>query len=441
MSLRTKKVFSIMMAMVIAMTSAVLVSDRAYAAGSNVTITGAKYPTTLTVGKKFTVKGKITSSKKMSRVEIGIVKVSNNKWTRYKYDNRKVNSRTFNVKRAAKKLKFNKLPAGKYAYRIYAHTKDGVSIVLNQRFTVKKKEAAEKLTINILPTLSLTNSSDATEADKTSKVLFTGFNTPKKYNVGKKFNIKGKISCNDEIRRVEIGIVVDSSNKWTEYKYDNKSVNAKSFDISVAAPALKFEELPGGNFKYRIYAHTDYGVAIVLDKEFEVIPSDKPLAAIKWATKIANNDKFTYGKGYGGYFTCCVCKNKIKKKAHAKFTCMPFLAAAYAHGTKDPDLMNNGRHIMNLNDDNFKGKLGNAWFKVGLCKDLDFSDLQPGDVIIKWSATNDSGHSWMYGGEDKIIEAVPADIQVLKSGASAKFRRYATYEGTPSKNYVMRYRH
>ena len=35
-------------------------------------------------------------------------------------------------------------------------------------------------------------------------------------------------------------------------------------------------------------------------------------------------------------------------------------------------------------------------------------DLEPGDVIIKWSDHNNSGHAWMYAGGDQIVEAVPA---------------------------------
>ena len=72
-------------------------------------------------------------------------------------------------------------------------------------------------------------------------------------------------------------------------------------------------------------------------------------------------------------------------------------------------------------------------------------DLEPGDVIIKWSDHNNSGHAWMYAGGDQIVEAVPAKSYAnqiaVKSGAAAKLRRYGRSEGTPSKNYVMRYRY
>ena len=164
-------------------------------------------------------------------------------------------------------------------------------------------------------------------------------------------------------------------------------------------------------------------------------------AAIAWATKIANDDSYTYGKGYGGYFTCCVCA-ECTKASDKKFTCMPFLAAAYAHGSNDPYLMKNGKHKMYLTDENFEGKLGKYWYKVGKCKDLEFADLQPGDCVVKYASNNSSGHVWMYGGEDKVIEAVPSDIRVV-NGAKKKFKSYKNGEsktGQGDLNYVMRFK-
>ena len=166
---------------------------------------------------------------------------------------------------------------------------------------------------------------------------------------------------------------------------------------------------------------------------YAVWHGERAQAAIEWASMIAADNSFTYGQGT---FKCYVCGTAPRKK----YTCMPFLAAAYAHGAKDPIMLSGGRHVINLHDGNFKGELGQIWEKVGLCKNLTIDDLEPGDVIIKWSAGNNSGHAWMYGGGDTIIEAVPSDIHVLTSGAAAKLRRYGTSEGTPSKNYVMRYR-
>ena len=159
--------------------------------------------------------------------------------------------------------------------------------------------------------------------------------------------------------------------------------------------------------------------------------SQSAQGAIDWATMIANDDSYTYGHGS---FECCICNNLNIKK----FTCMPFIAAAYAHGANDPILMKNGRHVLNLHDGNFEGELAQVWKKRGTCQDLSFSDLQPGDVIIKYSADNEHGHAWMYGGDDTVIEAVPSGIKV-DQGAERYFNSYKSAGGSPSKNYVCYY--
>ena len=403
-----------------------------FGASSAVKLTKSNAPTTITQGSKFTIKGTIKAKKKIKRVEIGVTTAGGGKWTSLKYDNKKVNSKTFKIKKAASKIKFQKLKAGTYIYRIYVHTSDKkVRCVMNQTFTVTEPAPAAA------PSATTTTTATSTSA-AADKVTLSGVNFPTNYPVGKVFNTMGTVSCNNTIKRIEAGIVVAATNKWSEYKYD-ANVNSESFDLKKVDSALMFSKLPGGDFYYRIYVHTANGVTIALNKKFTVTPSTKPLAAINWATNIANDSRFTYGKGYGGYFTCPVCAGKFGS-SQAQYTCMPFLAAAFAHGSGESSLLGSGRHVMNLNDDNFKGTLGNYWFKVGLCRDLDIKDLQPGDVIIKWSASNDSGHSWMYGGGDTIIEAVPADIRVLSTGAATKLKRYGSSEGTPSKNYVMRFR-
>ena len=65
--------------------------------------------------------------------------------------------------------------------------------------------------------------------------------------------------------------------------------------------------------------------------------------SIEWARNIAADDRFTYGKGYGDYYDCPVCHGSTKK-SELKYTCNPFVAAAFAHGTGDPLLMNHGNH-------------------------------------------------------------------------------------------------
>ena len=371
MSKGKKTLFSILMILVMVFSLVGTQSGVSYAAGTKIKLQNTNYPTQITKGSKYYIKGKIVSNKKMKRVEIGIVYASNNKWTKYKYDNKKVKAKTFNIGKADSKVQFRKLSAGTYYYRIYAHTSDGAKLLLNKKFTVVNPAAktttsktttttTNKTTTTSTPVTqsktvvqSVAQTTPSTAAQGVDTVVLSAYNYPVKYNVGTKYNINGRITSKTNIKRVEIGIVVTATNKWTQYKFDRNLVNTKTFDLSAAASTLRFDQLPGGKFTYRIYVHTDNGIAVALNQHFEVVPTGSANKAISWATSIANNDQYTYGKGYGGYFTCPVCAKKTTKKSDTQFTCMPFLAAAYAHGTGDAKLMNGGRHIMNLHDGNF----------------------------------------------------------------------------------------
>ena len=522
-----------------------------YAAGSTVKISGHTVPSTVTQGSSFTLKGTITASVKIKRIELGIVD-SSNKWTAQKYDNAAVNAKTFDISKADPSIRFGKLAAGSYKYRIYAHTSDGkVHTVLNSAFTIKKKAAtttAVKSTVKIsghtVPTtvtqgspftlkgtitanmnikrvkIGIVNSSnkwtaqvyrnvavnarsfDISKADAmirfgklaagtykykivvrtaddkshtvlnkaftikkktstttaasakkiTNVVKITGCNTPGDYQVGRKFNVRGKLSSTKKIRRVEIGIVLEATNKWTEYKYDKRWIYSKTFDISKAASKLKFDQLPGGTYRYRIYAHTKDGVQLVLNRKFTVIPSGKPKAAVRWAKKIAADNSFTYGaKPAANAIGCYFCGTNhgpvkyCKPKGYEKtYVCLTFVGAAYAHGAKDPEILSQckrGRMTMYETDDNFKKF--SCWMKLGKCKDLTIDDLQVGDVIIKWSNNNDnSGHVCMYIGNNNIVESSGGgwganSIAVKRGVAASRLRSLSSN----SRNYVMRYRH
>ncbi len=437
------RLFNVLLSALLAL-SMIVPATGSYAATSTVKISNYTTPKTVTVGSSFTLKGKITSNRKIKRVEIGIVN-SSNKWTGQKYDNASLNTLTFNIAKADPYIKFGKLKAGKYKYRIYAHTSDGkVHIVLNDAFTVKKKASSS--------TPSTATKTGKSRNKTVDDVKLIKYNSPNTLNVGKRFNVRGTISSAKKINRVEIGIVMAATNKWTEYKYDKRFVNSKTFDISKAASKLKFNELPGGTYKYRIYIHTKSGCKLILNKRFIVNPSSKPKAAVRWAKKIANDNSFTYGakpaaNAVGCYFcgTNCGPVKYCKPRGYEKtYVCLTFVGAAYAHGAKDPEILSEckrGRMTMYETDDNFR--VFSCWMKIGKCKDLTIDDLQVGDVIIMWSDYNDNnGHVCMYIGNNNIVESSGggwgANSIAIKYGvASSRLRSLSSN----SRNYVMRYRH
>ena len=158
--------------------------------------------------------------------------------------------------------------------------------------------------------------------------------------------------------------------------------------------------------------------------------------AINWAVAKANDDSWGYPPRHRA--GCYICGTSPTKE----YTCMPFITAAYAHGAKDPEVMSICRrgHSLETTDDNFNL---NCFRMVSRCKDMSYSDLQPGDVLVQYASNNDSGHMCMFIGDGKLVHATghSTGIQVT-SNASNYFGRLhngLSNTGEGSKNYVMRY--
>lgn len=418
----------IVMAMILSMS----VTDVMAASSNSIKLKSYNAPANINIGNSYSIKGKIKAGKKIAKVTIGIVNAGTGAYA-FKYQ-KNVNSKSFNIKKADSKLKFGKLKAGKYYYRIKVKLKGkSDKTVLNQTFYVIDNRA---------------ESVGLKAADSTG-ITLSGVNVPETYNVGKKFTPKGIVTSQKKIKKVEIGIVYEPTNKWLEYKYTTK-MNSESFDIGKAASKLKFDKLPGGVYRYRMYAHTEDGVKIVFNKQFTVKPSNKPQAAVKWAVNIANDDSFSYGQKpktskVGCYF--CGTNQKRKPAGYEKtYVCLTFAEAAFAHGAGDPEMLAEckaGQHCMSANESNLTKY--SCWQKIGLAKDLKVADLQPGDVLVYFTSSGyDNGHVAIYAGGNNMVDAEgikdcwgPNSIAVRNKAASmlvsaAKFS---------SKSYVMRYRY
>lgn len=185
----------------------------------------------------------------------------------------------------------------------------------------------------------------------------------------------------------------------------------------------------------------------------------RPLQAINWAVSVSRDNSFAYGEGErahrGG---CYFCETNTGKRMYKKekkgephmvkgkdgkyhtyektYCCNPFIFAAYAHGAEDAKIHAACR----------KGKCGGMstrdWtrykcFKVvGRCKDLKFSDMQAGDVII---CDKTHHHVWMFTGKNGIVEASGGnwgkDSIKHKGGARDRFKTYQKDKTA----YVLRY--
>ena len=107
------------------------------------TVSNATYPTTLTAGTPFTLKGTITGTNGITQVEIGVVSKSTDQYVSGFYFSRTgLSTNTYDIAEADSALKFGSLPAGSYFYRITAYDAAGAEQVLNKEFTVTAAQPA-----------------------------------------------------------------------------------------------------------------------------------------------------------------------------------------------------------------------------------------------------------------------------------------------------------
>ena len=254
-------------------------------------------------------------------------------------------------------------------------------------------------------------------------------------------DIKTKIRGDDMI-------ISWGNDNYDNYKlYNGEDLLTETSDTTYTIPAdLKEYDL-------KLTGYNDDTQSPETERKIEVVeePMDNETAiqnAIDWAVDIAADDSFTYGKKpttnkVGCYF--CGTNQKKKPKGYEKtYVCMTFVTAAYAHGAKDPEVLDvcqKGKMCLSLTDTNFSKF--SCWKKVGLCKNLSVSDLKPGDVIVWYDSTNGTdGHMSMYIGDGDICDAsgggwTPKSISV-KPGAAQRYLNHRKNRQS-SQNYVMRY--
>ena len=212
---------------------------------SGITLKSYNEIPTLLKGAGYGIKGTISSSKTFKRVEVGIVNKSTGKYVSGHYYNKTgLNTKTFDMANAKTALHISTLPVGTYYYRIWVHPTSGNPVrVLNKQFSVVA-----------------------------FKVTTSGITAPTSLKKGSYFTLKGTISANSNIKRIEVGVVNKSTNKYmSKCYYNNTSVNARSFNIANADNSINFNVLPKGTYYYRIWVHPTVGKAVrVYNKSFTV---------------------------------------------------------------------------------------------------------------------------------------------------------------------------
>ena len=110
---------------------------------------------------------------------------------------------------------------------------------------------------------------DLVTAPEKSGFSSSNLDAPATIKKGRYFTIHGTLKSNLAMHRVEVGIVSGKTGKYI-YHYDNKKVNAKSFDIHKADSAMQFRKLGTGTYFFRVWAWDKNGAHKVLDKKFAV---------------------------------------------------------------------------------------------------------------------------------------------------------------------------
>ena len=356
---------------------------------NNVTIKDYNKVPTLTVGQSYTIYGLIESKSKMNRVEVGVVNANTNKWAT-KYD-KKISKDYFSISHADPYVKFGSLKAGTYKYRIYAHVGKKTYVVLNQQFVVKNKPSQKK---SVREQQTFLN----------------------KVNVG---TIQGKIAEDGE--------------RGTQ---------------TIKATKL-FQQVEGlevdGVWGTQTEAASNKAISVNGKRK-----------AVNWACSVANDNSFAYGTGKRAHRSgCFFCQTntgtrKYKKERKGEphyvkdsngqrhtytktYCCNTFITAAYAHGAKD------AKHYAICYQGGCSGMSPSDWKRspyfstVGRAKNVAYSKLRMGDVILT------SSHVWMYVGHGRLVEASggtwSANSIAVKSGAKNKYQSAQK----SNSSYVMRY--
>ena len=205
---------------------------------SSITGSGIKYPTTLTVGKNFSVTGSLKSTYKIVEVKAGIMSVSTGKFYTQHSGTAKPNETTYNLNKLDYKINFSKLKA--------KDEKGETFTVLKKKFTVK---------------------SSSTSASSTLKIK--NASAPKDRYYGTAFPVKGLVSSNYELTNVKVS-VVNSSGKVMSGCNESVNPKGKSYDLYKLDDDVKVSKLPKGSYTYKVTAKDSKTTKTLVKSSFSV---------------------------------------------------------------------------------------------------------------------------------------------------------------------------
>ncbi|MCR5134214.1 MAG: hypothetical protein K6B12_01120 [Clostridiales bacterium] len=184
----------------------------------------------MTQGTAFSPKGTITSGRKIETVTVGVVSGATGKWVYGATAKAEPGSKSFDAASVASSIDFTNLPAGSYTYRIAVRDESGFTkYVKKTSFTVKASSASA------------------------SGFAVSGARYPEDMYIGVPFNVAGIVTSQQTIDLATVGVVSKKTGKWVSGAYYQfKSPKSKTIDISKAASSIKIQNLPAGEYTFRI---------------------------------------------------------------------------------------------------------------------------------------------------------------------------------------------
>ena len=212
-------------------------------AASTLKIKNYSYPKTISQGGMFDVKGIITSNYKIVNVTVSVI---NSKGKSSISKSVSPNAKKYDLVKVDNDIKFGKLEAGSYTYRITA--KDGKKslTLVNKEFKVESSP----------------------EPSSSSNMKITGATYPKELKKGQMFTMKGKITSNYNLKTVTAGVYKTSGEKVTTASKSLK--NKKSYDVYGLDEKIKFGKLAKGTYYYKVTATDTKKTVTLLNKKFVV---------------------------------------------------------------------------------------------------------------------------------------------------------------------------
>ena len=205
-------------------------------AASTLKISSYNYPTTIKKGNSYSLKGTITSNYKITKVT---VKVLNSSGKTVLSASASPNTKSYKIQTALDaKIKFAKLSAGTYTYKVTATDTQKTKTLVSKTFKVR----------------SLTISSTR---------------YPTSIKKGKSFTIKGTIKSSYKITKVTVQVLDSSGNVVLSA---SAKPNKKSYKIQTKLDAkIKFGTLSKGTYTYKVIASdTKTSNVTLLKKTFKV---------------------------------------------------------------------------------------------------------------------------------------------------------------------------